>query len=201
MKEVRSADAMTGRTFAYCRVSTIEQDTDTQIQMIRAAGYDVRDSRVHSEHVSGSVPAVQREGFRRLLDKLEEGDRLVVLKLDRLGRDTVDVLKTVAGLEKSGIKVVSLDLPIPDLSSNEGKLMLTMLAAVAEFERNRIRERTAEAIAARRAEGKPVGRPVATKTTQAVLECREVGLSQSQTAEKLGCSIRTVKGHWNKQLM
>lgn len=112
------------RTFAYCRVSTNEQTTENQIMRIRQAGYDILDSRVVSETVSGGVQAMQRRAFANMVDhKLEEGDTLVVLKLDRLGRDNIDVQQTITMLIERGIKVVSLDLPVRDLSSAEGKLM------------------------------------------------------------------------------
>lgn len=100
-----------------------------------------------SETVSGSVEAMKREQFKMLINhQMETGDMLVVLKLDRLGRDNIDVQNTINVLTKKGIKVVCLDLPVADLSSAEGKLMLQMFAAFAEFERNRIRERTKEGI-------------------------------------------------------
>jgi DNA invertase Pin-like site-specific DNA recombinase len=79
--------------------------------------------------------------------KLEKGDRLVVLKLDRLGRDNIDVQQTIAMLVDKGIDVVSLDLPVRNLASAEGKLMLQMFSAFAEFEKSRIIERTREGLA------------------------------------------------------
>ncbi|RXJ72032.1 resolvase [Veronia nyctiphanis] len=191
--------ATTGRIFAYCRVSTIEQDTENQILAIRSRGYDVQPHRVISETVSGSTPAMQRKAFRTLVDhKLEAGDTLVALKLDRLGRDNIDIQKTIEMLTERGVHVVSLDLPVQNLSSAEGKLMLQMFSAFAEFERNRIRERTQEGLARARAEGKRLGRPEATATTAKVKQCREQGLSQSKTATALGLGIATVKRHWNK---
>lgn len=127
--------------FAYCRISTTEQ---SQIIAICQKSYDVSDSRVVSETVSGSVEAMKREQFKMLINhQMETGDMLVVLKLDRLGRDNIDVQKTINLLTQKGVKVVCLDLPVADLSSAEGKLMLQMFA---EFERNRIRERTKEGI-------------------------------------------------------
>ncbi|HIH4374701.1 TPA: recombinase family protein, partial [Citrobacter freundii] len=100
------------RTFAYCRVSTSEQSTENQIMAIRQAGYAVNDSRVISETVSGGVQAMQRKGFADMVThKLEAGDQLVVLKLDRLGRDNIDVQQTITMLVDNGIDVVSLDLP------------------------------------------------------------------------------------------
>ena len=186
------------RLFAYCRVSTTEQDTATQIHHIRERGYEVADSRVFAETVSGSVPASQRVEFGKLVDRLEAGDKLVVLKLDRLGRDSMDVQSTVDALMKRGVIVHCLDLPVPDLSSSQGKLMLQMFAAFAEFERNKIKERTVETLARKKAEGVKLGRPEAAETTSRVMMCRQNGLSQSQTAEHTGLSIATVKRHWNK---
>lgn len=187
------------RTFAYCRVSTTEQTTENQIQAILKAGYDVQPNRVISETVSGSVQAMKRPEFSRLMDKMESGDQLVVLKLDRLGRDNIDIQQTITMLNKRGISVQSMDLPQMDLSSSTGQLMLQMFSAFAEFERNRIRERTADGLARAKAEGKRLGRPSgAASTTTIVQGAKRDGLSQSQAAAKLGLSIATVKRHWNK---
>ncbi|EJG1728979.1 recombinase family protein [Vibrio parahaemolyticus] len=188
-----------GRTFAYCRVSTVEQTTENQILAIRNAGYEVEENRVISETVSGSVMAMERTEFKTLVKhKLESGDTLVVLKLDRLGRDNIDVQQTIDTLTVKGIKVVCLDLPVADLSSSEGKLMLQMFSAFAEFERNRIRERTKEGLNRVKAEGKKLGRPAAKGTTENVQRCKAEGLSQSATAIELEIGIATVKRHWNK---
>lgn len=190
---------MTNRTFAYCRVSTSEQTTDNQVIAIRNSGYEVKDSRIISETVSGSVEAMKRHAFKLMVEhKLEQGDTLVVLKLDRLGRDNIDVQKTINLLTSKGIKIVCLDLPVADLSSAEGRLMLQMFSAFAEFERNRIRERTQEGLQRARSEGKKLGRPEAKETTNRVQQCKQKGLSQTKTVEELGLGIATVKRHWNK---
>lgn len=187
------------RIFSYCRVSTTEQSTENQIIAIRQQGYEVIESRVVSETVSGSVEAMKRDKFKMLVDhQLESGDMLVVLKLDRLGRDNIDVQKTISMLGEKGIKVVCLDLPVADLSSAEGKLMLQMFSAFAEFERNRIRERTKEGLERAKLEGKRLGRPKALETTVLVQKKKAEGLSQSKTANELGLGIATVKRHWNK---
>ena len=152
-----------------------------------------------SETVSGSVEAMKREQFKMLINhQMETGDMLVVLKLDRLGRDNIDVQNTIHLLTQKGIKVVCLDLPVADLSSAEGKLMLQMFAAFAEFERNRIRERTKEGIERAKVQGKKLGRPEAYKTTIDVQAKKDEGLSQSNVAKELRISIATVKRHWNK---
>jgi len=187
------------RIFAYCRVSTTEQSTENQIIAIRQKGYEVIDSRVVSETVSGSVEAMKREKFKLLINhQMESGDMLVVLKLDRLGRDNIDVQNTINLLTDNGVKVVCLDLPVADLSSAEGKLMLQMFSAFAEFERNRISERTKEGIDRAKVQGKKLGRPEAHATTALVQAKKAEGLSQSKAAEALGLGIATVKRHWNK---
>jgi len=192
---------MSNRIFAYCRVSTSEQDVSNQILAIRNAGYNISDNRVISETISGSSQAFQREKFKMLVEhKLEANDTLVVLKLDRLGRDNIDVQQTIEKLTEKNIKVVSLDLPIRDLSSSEGKLMLQMFSAFAEFERNRIRERTKEGLERAKKQNVQLGRPKGSiATTNKVQACKEEGLSQSRTAERLSIGIATVKRHWNKQ--
>lgn len=187
------------RIFSYCRVSTTEQTTENQILAIRQKGYEVNDARTISETVSGSVEAMKREKFKMLINhQMERGDMLVVLKLDRLGRDNIDVQNTINLLTDKGIKVACLDLPVADLSSAEGKLMLQMFSAFAEFERNRIRERTKEGLDRAKAQGKKLGRPEAHGTTQSVQAKKTEGLSQSKAAEALGLGIATVKRHWNK---
>lgn len=79
--------------FAYCRVSTLEQTTENQRREIEAAGFAIRSQRLIEEHISGSVVASERPGFIRLLDRMENGDVLIVTKLDRLGRNAMDIRK------------------------------------------------------------------------------------------------------------
>ncbi|MCF5866718.1 recombinase family protein [Aeromonas veronii] len=186
------------RTFAYCRVSTAEQDTETQILAIRKAGYEVQDSRIISEVVSGGMQAMQRPEFKALVEhKLEAGDRLVVLKLDRLGRDSIDIQTTIKQLQEKQIEVVSLDMPtVKNITGAEGMLMMQLLAAFAQFERERIKERTREGLERAKAKGKKMGRPVATETREAVAKAQRDGLSQSHAAKVLGVSIRTIKRYW-----
>ncbi|MFV3283166.1 recombinase family protein [Pseudomonas sp. NY15356] len=186
------------RTFAYCRVSTTDQTTDNQILEIRTAGFDVQAQRVITETVSGSTQASEREGFQKLLDRMESGDVLIVTKLDRLGRNAMDVRQTVEKLSSTGIRVHCLALGGVDLTSAAGKMTMQVLSAVAEFERDLLIERTHAGINRAKEQGKKLGRPEAVDTTKAVQECKTDGLSQSQTAEKLAISLATVKRHWNK---
>ena len=93
------------RTFAYLRVSTTGQTADNQLQEIKAAGFKVEPRRVVTETVSGNVATSQRRRFTRLLDRLEPSDVLVVTKLDRLGRNVMDVGSTVTKLAELGVRV------------------------------------------------------------------------------------------------
>ena len=145
------------RTFAYLRVSTADQTTDNQMGEVRAAGFTVQARRCISETISGSVTAKQRPGFQRLLDRLEEGDVLVVTKLDRLGRNAIDVASTVSELADLGVRVHCLQLGGVDLTSSTGKLTMGVINAVAEFERDLIVERTQAGLARAKAQGTKLG--------------------------------------------
>ena len=149
------------RTFAYVRVSTFEQETQNQVMEIEAAGFSVEPHRIITETISGSRAIAQRPGFSRLLDKMEKGDVLIVTKLDRLGRDAIDVSTTVARLEEEGIRVYCLALGGVDLTSSAGKLTMGVINAVAQFERDLLIERTQSGLARAKAEGKILGRPPA----------------------------------------
>jgi putative DNA-invertase from lambdoid prophage Rac len=147
------------RTFAYARVSTLDQATENQVREIEGAGFNVDPRRVVTETISGGVQASLRPGFSKLMDRLETGDVLVVTKIDRLGRNVIDVRSTVDQLAERGVRVHCLALGGVDLTSAAGKMTMGVLAAVAEFERDLLRERTAAGIERARAEGKQPGRP------------------------------------------
>jgi putative DNA-invertase from lambdoid prophage Rac len=149
------------RTFAYVRVSTFEQETQNQVMEITAAGFSVAPQRIITETISGSRAIAQRAGFSRLLEKMEQGDVLIVTKLDRLGRDAIDVSSTVAQLEERGIRVHCLALGGVDLTSSAGKLTMGVINAVAQFERDLLIERTQAGLARAKSEGKTLGRPPA----------------------------------------
>lgn len=150
--------------FGYGRVSTKEQTTDNQRLDISNAGFAV-DYWFSDTGISGKMHASQRPEFKNLLAKIRDGETLVVTKLDRLGRDAQDVCGTIKELSKREIQVIVLQLGKLDLASSAGKLMLTMLAAVAEMERDLLVERTQSGLARAKAEGKTLGRP--TKTSEA----------------------------------
>lgn len=187
--------ATAGRTFAYCRVSTTNQTTANQVLEITSSGFTVEPQRVIEEQVSGSVPTAERKGFLKLLERMESGDVLVVTKLDRLGRNAMDVRSTVESLEARGIRVHCLALGGVDLTSPAGKMTMAVLGAVAEFERDLLVERTQAGLERARAEGKTLGRPKFDKVDQiAVLKAQQ--MSQSKVAETLGISLSTVKRNW-----
>ncbi len=124
------------RVFAYCRVSTSDQTTKNQILEIKTAGFAIESHRIIEENISGSIAAKKRPGFIKLIERLENGDVLVVTKLDRLGRNATDVRATVEMLDNSGIRVHCLALGGVDLTSPAGKMTMQVIAAVAEFERD-----------------------------------------------------------------
>jgi putative DNA-invertase from lambdoid prophage Rac len=156
------------RTFIYARVSTADQNTDNQVYEIESAGFAVNKHRIVCESISGSVAAVERPQFARLLDRLEPSDVLIVTKLDRLGRNAMDVRATVEKLAADSVRVHCLALGGVDLTSAAGKMTMSVLSAVAEFERDLLIERTQTGIARARAEGKVLGRPPALTKVQQV---------------------------------
>ncbi|AWU98437.1 recombinase family protein [Burkholderia sp. JP2-270] len=182
------------RTFAYARVSTSDQTTANQLREIEAAGFSVDKRRVVSESISGSVSADQRPGFAQLLVKMEEGDVLIVTKLDRLGRNAMDVRATVEGLAERGIRVHCLALGGVDLTSAAGRMTMQVLNAVAEFERDLLIERTHAGIARAKAEGKAMGRPSALSDEQRADVLRELdaGASVAALARRFGTSRQTI---------
>lgn len=147
------------RVFAYCRVSTFDQTTKNQIIEIKAAGFQIEPRRVIEENISGSVAAKQRPGFCKLVDRLEPGDILVVTKLDRLGRNAMDVRSTAELLEKENIRLHCLALGGVDLTSAAGKMTMGIITAVAEFERDLLIERTQSGLKRAKEEGVTLGRP------------------------------------------
>ncbi|WP_270503703.1 recombinase family protein [Kluyvera ascorbata] len=182
------------RFFAYCRVSTLEQSTENQRREIEAAGFAVKSQRLIEEHISGYVAASERPGFTRLLDRMENGDVLIVTKLDRLGRNAMDVRKTVEQLANSDIRVHCLALGCVVLISPAGKMTMQVISAVAEFERDLLLERTHSGIARARASGKRFGRPSALNDEQkkSVLERLSTGMSVSAVAREFGTTRQTI---------
>ncbi|AGH49651.1 resolvase domain-containing protein [Sphingomonas sp. MM-1] len=183
------------RVFAYCRVSTIDQTTDNQVREIEAAGFTIDPKRIIVETISGSVAAMERKGFAKLIDRLESGDVLIVTKLDRLGRNAMDVRATVEMLAKERIKVHCLALGGVDLTSSAGKMTMGVIAAVAEFERDLLVERTQAGLERAKASGKTLGRPQAlsSRDQQDIATKRSQGLSLGALAKEYGVSRSAIQ--------
>lgn len=183
------------RTFAYCRVSTREQSTQNQAEEIRTAGFDIPPHRIVEEAISGGVTANERPGFARLLERLEPGDMLVCTKLDRLGRNALDVRQTVECLSARGVRVVCLALGATDLTSSAGKMLMSVIAAMAEFERDLLVERTQAGLARAKAEGRLPGRPARLTEDQrkTVREKLAKGATVLGLARELGVDRRVIQ--------
>ena len=136
----------------YCRVSTAGQSLDRQIDQLTAAGCE----RVYQEKVSGARK--ERPELDRMLDALRAGDVVVITELSRLGRTVKGLIELVEKIHQAGADIKSLKENI-DTTTPMGKMVFTVMAAVAEMERDLIRERTAEGLKAARARGRHGGRP------------------------------------------
>jgi putative DNA-invertase from lambdoid prophage Rac len=175
-------------------MSTAEQTTDNQVQEIAAAGFGVTPQRIVAETVSGSMPASERTGFGKLLDKLEVDDVVVVIRLDRLGRTAMDVRATMEALTGLGVRLHCLALGGVDLTSLAGKMTMGAIAAVAESKRDLLIERTQAGSARAKAEGKTLGRP-STLTKIQIVEARRrlaAGDAVAAIARELNTSRQTI---------
>lgn len=157
--------------------------------------FKVDPKRAITETVSGSLAAANRKGFSKLMDRMEDNDVLVVTKLDRLGRNAMDVRATVEALAKTGVRVHCLALGGVDLTSAAGKMTMGVLNAVAEFERDLLIERTQAGLSRARAEGKTLGRPAALspEDQRTVLRRRSEGASLGTLAEEYGVSRAAIQ--------
>ena len=170
------------RVFAYARVSTVDQHPVNQLAEIQQAGFAIQPRRYVEEKISGSVPAMQRPGFTKMMDKLEDADTLVVTKLDRIGRDSIDVQRTVQLCKERGIRLHVLQLGGLDLTSSTGEMTVKVLAAVADFERDLIIERTLAGQSRARAQGKKFGRPAKTNEKQRAEIVQRLAAGETVTA-------------------
>ena len=175
---------------AYVRVSTEDQSTEAQRHAI-AQLHNV-EHWFADEATSGATKAIQRPGFAELFKFARKGDTLIVSAIDRLGRDTIDLLETVEALKTKGVAVVSMREGF-DLSSPIGKAMLTMLAAVAELERSNIKARQMAGIARARATGQKLGAPKKIDDTAVSTWRKANSATIQETAEQFGISIAAVK--------
>lgn len=141
----------------YARISTADQNLDLQIEALQKIGC----LKIFTDIASGAKS--DRPGLEEALNYLREGDTLVVWKLDRLGRSLSHLLQVIETLSQRGIQFKSITDSAIDTTTPSGQLMLSMIAALSEFERNLIRERTKEGLAVAKARGRKGGRrPVIT---------------------------------------
>lgn len=174
----------------YVRVSTSDQSVEAQKHALGEM-YAVSDW-YEDVGVSGAVKALERPGFAALVAYIRKGDTLVVSAVDRLGRDTLDVLSTVEVLQGKGVSIISKREGF-DLSTAMGKAMLTMLAAVAELERSNIKARQMAGIERAKAEGRALGRVKTIPDAEVAMWRREQSASIAQTAAHFGISPASVK--------
>ncbi len=182
------------RVFAYYRVSTLDQTTKYQRMEIEAAGFVIEARRLIEENISGSVAAKERPGFMKLIDRMESGDVLVVSKLDRLVRNAMDVRSTVEQLASAGVRVHCLALGGVDLTSAAGKMTMQVIAAVAEFGRDLLIERTQSSISRAKAAGKKFGRPPVLNVQQQeeVVKRLDAGTSIAEIAREFKTTRQTI---------
>ncbi|NQX35698.1 recombinase family protein [Herbiconiux sp. VKM Ac-2851] len=189
------------RLLGYTRVSTAGQDPQLQIDSLLSIGVQKRD--IFADVTSGNKTAASRPGMQRLLDYAEAGDTVVVWRVDRLGRSLIDVLNTVNGLRDAGINVRSISDGI-DPATSTGRLMLNMLATLAEYERELIVERVNAGIAVAREAGTQFGRPksdpgVVGEKLAIVAQARSAGKTAAEAAELVGWSRATLYRHQSAQ--
>lgn len=175
-------------TIAYYRVSTKDQTIENQRREI-AKTYTI-DHEYFDEAVSGTVKGHDRPGFANMLGFIRKGDVLVVVDLDRLGRDSIDVQQNMANLKAKGVNVIITRLGL-DLSTEIGGLVITILSKVAELERTKIMERANSGRERAKAEGVKFGRPSKT-TPQQVQKLRKT-MSIADVAKELSISVASVK--------
>jgi DNA invertase Pin-like site-specific DNA recombinase len=186
-----AATAPTGVQIGYARVSTGHQSLDQQLDALSAAGVDP--DRIYRDKLSGTSSREQRPGLAALLDYARPGDAIVVVGIDRLGRNAAEVMATIRELRDRDIVLRSLREGI-DSSNATGRMVAGVLASLAELELELGRERRAAAREARRARGQSIGRPRALDKSESALALRmhASGESASTIANTLGVSRATV---------
>lgn len=174
------------RIFGYARVSTSQQSLDVQIKALKEAG--VKGSRIFTDKMSGSH--VNRDGLQLLRVKVEEGDLILVKKLDRFGRDTADMIKLIKEFDDLGVAIRFLDDGI-STEGTTGKMVVTILSAVAQAERQRILERTNEGRIEAQAKGVKFGRK-RTIDREKILDLHRKGMGATDISRKMGIGRSTV---------
>lgn len=177
-------------TVGYARISTGNQRLDMQLDALRASGC----TRVYTDTASGALAA--RPGLDQALAELDEGDTLVVWRLDRLGRSLPHLVATIDNLTRRGVNLKSLHEAI-DTTTPTGRLMVHLIASLAEFERELTIERTIAGIEAAKARGANLGRPTVwtPQRAEAATALLTAGATVTQVAQALGVSRATIYRH------
>lgn len=185
------------RILGYTRVSTANQDARLQVDALLKEG--VLEGDLFTDVTSGRRTAIDRPGMKKLLECAEEGDTVVVWRVDRLGQSLIDVLNTVNLLRERGVNLRSVSDGI-DPSSPTGRMMLNMLATLAEYEREMIVERVNAGIAAAKKAGVRFGRPpsdpkIVAQKLAVIADARASGLSIVEAAKLVGWCRSTYFRH------
>ena len=180
--------------FGYARVSTKDQNLDTQLEQLHAVHVD----RIFQEKISGTTTS--RPALDELLGLLRTGDTVTVARLNRLGRNSAHIMQLVADFSAQGVRFVALDLGI-DTATPAGRLVLGIFAALAEYDRESIRERSQAGIELARAQGKHLGRAPGVDQAKLakVRACLAAGMSVHDTVATTGISETSVK-RYRRQL-
>jgi DNA invertase Pin-like site-specific DNA recombinase len=175
-------------TYGYARVSTQDQNLSAQLEALRKAGAQ----KVWREKISGARS--DRPELAKLMRALGNGDVLVITKIDRLARSTRELLNLIAAIDEAGAALKSLGDPLFNTSNAQGRLLVAVLGAVAEFERELIRERTGEGRKRAKAAGVRFGRPTKLSVFQAAeaFKRRGAGEAYSTLAASYGVSVSTI---------
>nr|WP_241391575.1 recombinase family protein [Yersinia frederiksenii]ULG19885.1 recombinase [Yersinia frederiksenii] len=174
------------RLFGYARVSTSQQSLDIQIRALKDAG--VKNNRIFTDKASGS--SADREGLDLLRMKVEEGDVILVKKLDRLGRDTADMIQLIKEFDTQGVPIRFIDDGI-STDGEMGKMVVTILSAVAQAERQRILERTNEGREEAKLKGVKFGRKRRINRKE-LLELHEQGIGATEIAKQMNIARSTI---------
>lgn len=185
--------------FHYSRVSTDEQTTENQILAAKTAGYTV-DRWYADSGVSGAMPAIQRPEFSKLLAEAKQEDVLIVSSVDRIGRNTVDVLNTVDLCQSKGVRVCVLAYGNLDITSEMGRVVLTMAATFAELERSYLRTRTKAGMKRVVAQGTKLGAPlkITPEDMETILKDKKSGITLEDISKKYSIHRNTLRNNLEK---
>lgn len=179
--------------FGYARVSTEQQNLDRQIDALRTYGCDM----IYNEKMTGTKR--NRPELAKMLDRMTEGDTVVIESLSRLGRSTKDLIELTELFQSKGVHLVSLKESI-DTSTSTGKLLFTLMSAIAQFERDVIADRTREGLKSARARGRTGGRPrtdsAAVKKALRLYDTKEYSVKEIE--ELTGVKKSTLYRHLSK---